>query len=159
MSAFIWNANPEKWNVVSPATSSWDALRDYVTDPTRYVYWSTRALWTKIQAGSRAYIWRTKFQNHPNGIIATGLVAEHPKDLSAGIQQFARPDRIIAAGWNESMAPSSWKTGIQLDWVDWNAPITVAIKPQQGTNRTLTTDEVELIEQNLHARGYSRPSA
>jgi IS30 family transposase len=53
MAAYIWNANPAKWNVVPPAMNSWDALEAYVTDQSRYVYWSTPVLHKSINVGAR----------------------------------------------------------------------------------------------------------
>jgi hypothetical protein len=57
MAGYIWNANPEKWNVVPPAMNNWDALKAYITDQSGYVYWSTPVLHKSIKVGDHAYIW------------------------------------------------------------------------------------------------------
>ena len=124
MAAYIWNANPARWNVVPPAMASWDALRAYVSDQSGYVYWSTPALHNQVKAGDEAYIWRTKYREHENGIVAVGRVEEPPRLLNAATQRlFALPHRLRAAGWNETDAPSSWKTGIRITRKFWNAPL------------------------------------
>jgi hypothetical protein len=83
MAAFMWNANPEKWNVVPSCTNSWEALRNYVIDHSNYVYWSTPVNQKAIKVGDRAFIWRTTSPKGPSGIIAVGQVAEGPRQLSA----------------------------------------------------------------------------
>src|SRR5258708_27779700 len=105
MAAFMWNANPVKWNVVPPSTTSWEALKNYVVDDSNYVYWSTPALQKVIRVGDRALIWRTKSPNGPSGIIAVGRVAESPRQLSVVTTTlFDLPERIQAAGSSESKA-------------------------------------------------------
>jgi hypothetical protein len=79
MTGYIWNANPAKWNVVPPAIDSWDALKTYIIDPSAYVYWSTPVLQGRIRLGDDAFIWRTKYRSHENGIIAVGRVQEVPR--------------------------------------------------------------------------------
>ena len=37
MAAFMWNANPTKWDVVPPSTSGWGALKNYLLDSSNYV--------------------------------------------------------------------------------------------------------------------------
>jgi hypothetical protein len=149
MAAYIWNANPAKWNIVPPASDSWESLKAYVTDPSKFVYWSTPALQAHILVGDAAFIWRTQYKGHANGIIALGYVEERPQDLSLSSSHFLHSGRLMAAGWNEAAAPSSWKTGIRLCATFWDSPLQAPTKPSQGTVRTLTDDEVQLIGQAL----------
>jgi len=153
MAAFMWNANPEKWNVVPPSTDSWEALKNYVVDGSNYVYWSTPVLQKAIKVGDRAFIWRTKSPNGASGIIAVGHITESPRQLSAATKTlFKLPERIAAAGWSESEAPSPWKTGIRTDRVFWNAPLQVRFTASQGTLRRLTDDEVREAESQILVR-------
>jgi len=150
MAAFMWNANPEKWSVVPPATDSWGALRDYVLDGSKYVYWSTPVHQKAVRVGDRAFIWRTKSPSGPNGIIAVGSVNENPRQLGvAPISLFKFPQRIDAAGWSESEAASPWKTGIQIEHVFWEKPLQVSFTASQGTLRQLTDDEVREAERQV----------
>lgn len=149
MTAFIWNANPAKWHVVPPAHDSWEALRAYVVDESRYVYWATPALKGVIRPGDKAYLWRTHYKSEPSGIIATGVVAERPNDLQFPTRPFDLPERLEASGWNEAAATSSWKTGIKITDVFWTDPVIVPIKPSQGTVRTLSDEEIREIEKAL----------
>ena len=91
MAAFMWNANPEKWNVVPPSTNSWEALKNYVVDSSSYVYWSTPVLQKTIKVGDRAFIWRTRSPNGPSGIIAVGYVTEGPGQLSVAMRNSLTP--------------------------------------------------------------------
>jgi hypothetical protein len=146
MAAFIWNANPGRWEIVPPATDGWTALMSYVCDPSRYVYWSTPMRQKDIQIGDQAYIWRTKFLDRLSGIIAVGVVAEKPRQLTnANFSNFERPDRLKAAGWNEANAPSVWKTGIEIQQTYWETPVAVGLTISQGTVRGLRGAEVEQI--------------
>jgi|SRR6185312_2177705 len=147
MAAFMWNANPQKWSVVPPSSSSWDALKSYIVDDSNYIYWSTPVLQSAIRVGDSALIWRTKSPNGPSGIIAVGRVAESPRQLSVATKPlFDHPKRIQAAGWSESAAPSAWKTGIRIDRVFWNSPLQVKFSASQGTLRRLTDDETRAVE-------------
>jgi hypothetical protein len=153
MAAFMWNANPAKWNVVPPATSSWEALKNYVLDGSKYVYWSTRVHQKVVKVGDRALIWRTGSRSGPSGIIAVGYVIESPRQLSVATKAlFKFPERIEADGWSESEAPSLWKTGIRADRVFWNAPLQVPFTASQGTLRRLTDDEVREVESQILVR-------
>jgi hypothetical protein len=153
MAALMWNANPEKWNVVPPSTHSWEALKNYVVDSSNYVYWSTPVLQKPIKVGDRAFIWRTKSPKGPSGIIAVGHVAENPRQLSAATTAlFALPERIEAVGWSEAEAPSTWKTGIRIDRIFWNTPLQVSFTAAQGTLRRLTDDEVRAAEKQILVR-------
>jgi hypothetical protein len=150
MAAFMWNANPEKWNVVPPSTDSWEALKNYVVDGSSYVYWSTPVHQKKIKVGDRAFIWRTKSSNGPSGIIAVGHVTESPRPLSvATTTLFTFPKRLGAAGWSESKAPSPWKTGIRIDRVFWNTPLQVGFAASQGTLLQLADAEVREAESQI----------
>jgi hypothetical protein len=150
MSAFMWNANPEKWDAVPPSSSRWDALRDYVLDTSSYVYWSTPVLQREIKVGDRAFIWRTQSQFGPNGIIAVGRVEEIPRQLNAAtLSLFAQRTRVPAVGWNEANAPSPWKTGIHIDQVFWNAPLHVSFTAAQGTLRRLNDGEMREAEARI----------
>lgn len=153
MAAFMWNANPERWDVVPPSTSSWDALKDYLLDPSNYVYWSTPVLRGQIRSGDRAFIWRTQSPRGANGIVAIGRVKERPRQLtSTTVASFTQPKRLPAAGWDEAKAPSSWKTGIQVDQIFWNAPLRVSFTAAQGTLRQLNEDEVHEAERQASVR-------
>lgn len=158
MAAFMWNANPSKWDAVPPGTSGWDALKDYLLDPSKYVYWSTPVHQKKISVGDRAFIWRTTFGHDPSGIIAVGRVEEAPLQLSAASASlFAHPARLPALGWSEAAAPSPWKTGISIDRVFWDMPLQVNFRPAQGTLRELTAAEVKSADGELGRRSRDLP--
>ena len=113
MPAFVWITNHRMWKVVAPFRASFDVLKAYVTDPSAYVYWSTPRLMDEIKAGDTAYIFRSV--DEP-GIVARGVVEEAPRHLSpATAASFAFPARLTPAGWDESVAPSAWKTGIRIE--------------------------------------------
>lgn len=157
MGAFIWNANPGKWDVVPPATDGWGALRDYISDVSNYVYWSTPARQKDIQVGDLAVIWRTTFLDRPTGIIAVGRVAERPRQLTdVNFKNFSRPERIKAPGWNEAGAPSQWKTGIAIEKIYWDLPVSTSLKISQGTVRGLREDEVADINKAISTQNPSR---
>jgi hypothetical protein len=150
MAAFMWNANPGKWNVVPPATSGWEALKNYVLDGSQYVYWSTPVHQKLVKVGDRAFIWRTSSPKGPSGIIAVGYVTESPRQLSVATRTlFKLSERIEADGWSESEAPSLWKTGIRTDRVFWNMPLQVSFTASQGTLRRLNDDEVREVESQI----------
>lgn len=112
-----------------------------------YVYWSTPTMYKDVKVGDRAFIWRTKSGIGPSGIIASGLVAEPPRQISARtLSLFDHPTRVPAAGWNETRAPLQWKTGIRIERVFWNAPLQVNFTASQGTVRRLTDEEVRGAE-------------
>jgi hypothetical protein len=148
MGAFIWNANPKKWNVVPPSTNGWDALRNYVSDHSGYVYWSTPQLHRDIRVGDQAFIWRTRSSGGLSGLIAAGTVEEPPQDILSGAQ-FSRPDRLRAAGWSEANAPSSWKTGIRIATSYWIQPLQLPIRISQGTVRRLSDEELVTIRREI----------
>ena len=151
MSAYIWNANPEKWHAATPNQDSWASLEAYLNDPSNYVYWSTPQLRDKIRIGDAAYIWRTQYKQHRSGIVAVGEVAERPMEIHKG--SFLRPARLPAAGWNESEAPSKWKTGIRITHIFWkNALRPTEFKPAQGTVRTLSPAEVAALDKLVRGR-------
>ena len=153
MAAYIWNANPAKWDVTPPLTSGWDALKAYVIDQSGYVYWSTPVLQNEIRVGDAAFLWRTRYRDEESGIIGIGCVEEIPRIFSvASKQQFALPQRLQAPGWSEGKAPSSWKTGIRIAKNFWNGPLRVNIRPSQGTVRRLRDVEIQAIEAEFKAR-------
>jgi hypothetical protein len=156
MAAFMWNANPTKWDVVPPSTSGWDALKNYLLDSSNYVYWSTPVNQKAITAPDRAFIWRTKSHNGPSGIVAVGHVDEIPKLLTAASgSSFAYPGRITAAGWNEANAPSPWKTGIRIARVFWSDPLQVSFSAAQGTLRRLTDAELAKRKPKFQCGNYT----
>lgn len=162
MAAFIWNANPGKWDVVPPATDGWGALRDYVSDDSSYVYWSTPTLHSDIQVDDMAIIWRNKFRGRMTGIIAMGRVAERPRQLTdVAFKSFSRPERIKAPGWNEAGAPSKWKTGIVIEKTYWDFPVSPDLKISQGSVRRLSESEVAEINRAIGSRpkGVTLPPA
>ena len=113
MPAFIWITNHRMWKVVEPFSESWDVLKAYVTDPCAYVYWSTPRHQNEIKVGDAAYIFRSVDRQ---GVVARGVVEEAPRHLAATtVSLFAFPDRLTPPGWDEAVAPSSWKTGIRIE--------------------------------------------
>jgi hypothetical protein len=150
MAAYIWNANPGRWDVVPPSLTSWDALKEYVMHPSKYVYWSTPVRQRDIEPGDRAFIWRTKYHQEATGIIAIGHVEERPRELtpsSTGL--FAFPARLPAPGWNEAKAPSRWKTGIRIEKHFWNSPLQANIRTLQETVRELAPSEIKAIQDKI----------
>lgn len=146
MPGFIWNANPKMWQATSPSTDGWQALWSYVRDGSHYVYWSTPKLQAEIRAGVRAVLWRTTNKKGPNGIIAVGHVEESPRQLTLATEPlFSFPARLAAAGWNETAAPSTWKTGIRLENVFWDDPINTGMSPPQGTVGRINEDDLAAI--------------
>src|SRR5262245_41329065 len=112
MAAFVWKTNPRMWKIVPPFTDSAGALKAYICDPSAYVYWSTPRHQDEIAAGDVAYIWRTAYEGGPEGIVARGRVEEKPRQLTpVSSGQFAFPAILTPVGWDEVVAPSSWKTG------------------------------------------------
>ncbi len=149
MPAFVWNTNHRMWKVVPPFTASWDVLKAYVTDPSAYVYWSTPRLLDEIKAGDTAYIFRTV--DKP-GIVARGVVEEAPRHLSpATAASFAFPARLTPAGWDESVAPSAWKTGIRIERCFWDEPVGGGL-PAHGAVGRLSEDEVRAVEGEVTGR-------
>jgi hypothetical protein len=143
MAAYIWNANPGKWDLVPPSTDSWESLREYVSHESGYVYWSTPVLHRDIRKGDDAFLWRTNYKERQTGIIAVGSVEEAPRQLSFSSEKlFGVPDRIYAPGWKESSAPSQWKTGIRITSLFWNKPVQVGLRISQGTVRRLKPSEI-----------------
>lgn len=150
MATFIWNANPGMWSVVPPSSDGWEALELYVTDPAAYVYWSTPRLQREIKLGDIAYIWRTTHKKGNNGVVACGCVDEVPRQLtSATASLFRYPDRLKAAGWDETGAPSPWKTGIRIAKTFWTAPINTGLRPPQGTVGRLSDADAKAIERQI----------
>ena len=150
MAAFIWNANPGKVGRCAACDRWRGALRDYISEPSNYVYWSIPARQKDIQVGDLAFIWRTKFSDRQSGIVAAGVVAESPRQLTGvNLANFSRPDRIKAAGWNEATAPSPWKTGIAIRKIYWEKPLAVGLAISQGTVRGLSDDEVAEIDRAI----------
>jgi hypothetical protein len=110
-------------------------------------------LHNSIRAGDTAHVWRTKYRDYESGIVAIGRVEELPRLLSTSTRGlFALPQRLAAAGWDETKAPSSWKTGIRVMQTFWNSPLQPGIRPYQGTVRRLNDLEVSAIEAEINAR-------
>jgi hypothetical protein len=110
--AFLWQANPARWI----GTGN---LQDYITDESKYIYWSTpptQCQHDRFRIGARAYLWRTRSNLGPRGIVVMGTVSELPKQLSLGL--FDRPERLVSQG-DEHAASSEWKTGISILEVRW----------------------------------------
>ena len=150
MPAFVWNTNHRMWKVVPPFADSLDVLRAYITDPSAYVYWSTPRLQDEIKAGDAAYILCTV--DH-QGIVARGRVEESPRLLTPGNGRlFAFPARLTPPGWDELVAPSSWKTGIRIEATFWHAPVNRSMRPAQGAVGRLSEDEVRAIEGEIGGR-------
>jgi hypothetical protein len=153
MPAFIWNTNHRMWKVVPPFADSWDVLKAYITDPSTYVYWSTPKHHDDIKLGAIAFILRTFDRNGNNGIVARGRVEETPRQLTpTNADLFAIPDRLTPLGWDESVAPSSWKTGIRIEQTFWDSPIATGLRPVEGTVGRLSEEDVKAIEGEISGR-------
>ena len=149
MPAFVWITNHRMWKVVEPFSESWDVLKAYVTDPSAYVYWSTPRHIDEIKAGDTAYIFRSVDRQ---GIVARGVVEEAPRHLSAAsAASFAFPARLTPPGWDESVAPSAWKTGIRIERTFWDEPVGTSLNAHGAVGR-LSEDEVRGIEGEIAGR-------
>ena len=149
MPAFVWNTNHLMWKVVPPFTDSLAVLKAYLTDPFCYVYWSTPRFHDEITAGDAAYIYCTVDNQ---GIVARGRVEEAPRQLAGrNAGQFAHPARLAPAGWDEAVAPSSWKTGIRIERTFWDEPLKDA-KPAHLTVGRLSEEAVKAIEGEIKGR-------
>jgi len=151
MPAFVWNTNHRMWRIVPPFADSLAVLEAYITDPSAYVYWSTPRLTDAIAAGDLAYIHCTVDNQ---GIIAAGRVEEPPRPLNAGnAAVFAWPDRLTPPGWDETVAPSPWKTGIRIMRTFWDAPLCPAgFAAAPGTVNRASEAEVRMIEGEIKGR-------
>ena len=150
MPAYVWNTNHLMWKVVPPFADSLSVLKAYIVDPSRYVYWSTRRFHDEIKVGDAAYILCTVDNE---GIVAQGRVAEAPRLLNpTNAAAFAHPARLSPPGWDEGVAPSSWKTGIAIERTFWDAPVYRAMRPAQGAVGRLSDDQVSVIESEIAAR-------
>ena len=150
MPAYVWNTNHLMWRIVPPFTNSLDVLKAYITDPSAYVYWSTRQFHDEIRVDDLAYILCTVDNE---GIVARGRVAEAPRLLGpANAGAFARPERLSPPGWDESVAPSSWKTGIAIERTFWDAPVQRAMRPAHGAVGRLSEEQVRAIEAEINER-------
>jgi hypothetical protein len=150
MPAFIWITNHRMWKVVEPFTDSWDVLKAYITDPCAYVYWSTPRFQNKIKVGDAAYIFRSADRQ---GVVARGVVEEAPRHLaSTTVGLFAFPDRLTPPGWDEAVAPSSWKTGIRIERTFWDEPVYNSLRLSQGGIGRLSEDELKGIEGEIAGR-------
>jgi hypothetical protein len=159
--AFLWQANPNRW------TGS-GSLESYIADESGYVYWSTppeQCRHDRFRIGDRAYLWRTRSNSGPRGIIAIGTVAELPKQLLPGGEPlFARPKRLASHG-DEHAASSEWKTGIVISDVRLRAEtgmltheVLVEVLPRlargaQGTVFEIDDDQNRRIERMWAERG------
>ena len=150
MPAFVWKTNHRMWKVVPPFADSLGVLKAYITDGSAYVYWSTPRLQEEIKAGDTAYILCTV--DH-QGIVARGRVAEAPRLLTpVNASAFAQPHRLTPPGWDEVVAPSSWKTGIAIEATFWDAPVNRSMRPAQGAVARVSEDEAGRIEREIGAR-------
>ena len=153
MPAFVWNTNPRMWKVVPPFADSWDVLKAYIVDPSAYVYWSTPQHQKEIKIGDAAYILCTVDRHGDHGIVACGRVEEIPRQLTPmNASQFAFPPRLTPPGWDEEVAPSSWKTGIRIERTFWDDPLAKGLHPAQLGIGRLSEDEVKAIESEIAAR-------
>ena len=149
MPAFVWITNHRMWKVVAPFRDSFDVLKAYITDPSAYVYWSTPRLMEEIKPGDTAYIFRSVDRE---GIVARGVVEEAPRHLSpTNVASFAFPARLTPAGWDESVAPSAWKTGIRIERTFWDAPVACGLRARGAVGR-LSEDELRAVEGEVGAR-------
>src|ERR1044072_3274732 len=149
MPAFVWVTNHRMWKVVAPFGDSADVLKAYITDPSAYVYWSTPRLTDEIKPGDTAYIFRSV--DH-EGIVARGVVEEAPRHLSAATAaSFAFPARLTPPGWDESVAPSAWKTGRRIERTLWDEPVGAGVRAH-GAGGGLSEDELKAAESEIAAR-------
>jgi len=150
MPAFVWNTNHRMWKVVPPFQDSLGVLKAYITDAAAYVYWSTPRLHDEIAVGDVAYILCTVDKE---GIVARGRVAEAPRLLTpVNAGAFAFPARLTPPGWDEVVAPSSWKTGIAIEATFWDAPVARAMRPAQGAVARVSEEEMARIEREMAGR-------
>lgn len=151
MAAYIWNTNHRMWSIVAPFTDSLDVLKAYIVDPAAYVYWSTPRLFDEIAVGDIAYIYCTVDNQ---GIVASGRVEERARELThASASEFAFPARLTPAGWNETVAPSSWKTGIRIARTFWERPVNPpGFDMPHGTINRLGEAEARAIEAAIGAK-------
>src|ERR1043166_10053098 len=149
MPAFVWVTNHRVWKVGGPFSASFDVLKAYITDPSAYVYWSTPRLIDEIKAGDTAYLFRSVDRE---GIVARGVVAEAPRLLSAATAaSFAFPARLTPPGWDQSVAPSAWKTGIRIEQTFWDAPVGLGLRAHGAVGR-LSEEEVRAVEGEIAGR-------
>jgi hypothetical protein len=150
MAGFVWYTNHRMWKIVPPFTDSWDVLKAYVVDASAYVYWSTPHLQDQIKAGDAAYIFRTVDQP---GIVAYGRVEETPRQLTpSSASEFVHPPRLTPAGWDESVAPSAWKTGIRIERTFWDQPVDAGLRAQLTAVARLSDDVLRAIESEISRR-------
>jgi hypothetical protein len=150
MAGFVWYTNHRMWKIVPPFKDSWDVLKAYVVDASAYVYWSTPHLQDQIRVGDAAYIFRTV--DKP-GIVACGHVEETPRPLTrSSASAFAFPPRLAPAGWDESVAPSAWKTGIRIERTFWDDPIDAGLRAQLTAVARLSDDAVQAVEGEVSRR-------
>jgi hypothetical protein len=141
------------WKIVPPFADSRDVLKAYIVDPCAYVYWSTPRLQDEIKAGDTAYIFRTADDDGNDGIVARGTVVETPRQFTAAtLGLFAYPDRLTPPGWDEQVAPSSWKTGIRIDRTFWDRPIIKGVPPAVGAVGRVSEDGLQAIESEIAGR-------
>jgi len=141
------------WKIVPPFVDSREVLKAYIVDPCCYVYWSTPRLQDEIKPGAIAYIFRTADEDGNDGIVARGIVEETPRQFTAmTLRQFAYPDRLTPAGWDEEVAPSSWKTGIRIEKTFWDRPIIKGVPLAIGAVGRVKEDAVTAIESEIAGR-------
>jgi hypothetical protein len=141
------------WRIVPPFADSREVLKAYIVDPSAYVYWSTPRFQDEIKAGTIAYIFRTADDDGNDGIVARGIVEETPRQFTATtLSQFAYPARLTPAGWDEEVAPSSWKTGIRIEQTFWDKPIIKGVPPAMGAVGRVNADGVKTIESEIAGR-------
>jgi len=105
---YLWQGNPKKWY----GNGTMDS---YIADKSQYIYWATPQCRDDIRVGDKAFIRRAVGGVGPRGIIATGTVAELPREYSqTTLSQFRYPHLV---GIGEEAASSVWKTGISLSEV------------------------------------------
>jgi hypothetical protein len=130
MPAYVWEHQHRMWKVVPPFADALAVLKAYLTDASAYVYWSTPRLFDEIAVGDVAYILCTV--DH-QGIVARAPRRGSPRLLNAGnAGAFAQPARLTPPGWDEVVAPSSWKTGIAIEATFWDAPVNRAMRPRRA---------------------------
>jgi len=149
MPAFVWITNHRMWQVVAPFETSLDVLKAYIGDPSCYVYWSTPRFTDEIAVGDVAYIHSSV---DTVGIVARGVVEESPRLLTGfNGADFKFPPRLTPPGWDEVVAPSSWKTGIRILETFWDAPVDAGRQSAAGVGK-MSEEEARVIEGRMKGR-------
>jgi hypothetical protein len=145
MNAWLWVANPLKWNNTDNVPA-FECLRRYLEGGN--VYWATPIL-NEVAEGDQAYIWRTTSPYSKRyGIAAVGEVTDRLRFYTGNNRDdFRFPDQLEAEGWDESRATDQWKTGISLHRLFWHQPVLIHLGPGYLRGKTVVR-----LTRNQHQR-------